>query len=691
MASNDWYNAVANPTLYIKNLDISYKINRRWHHAVRDFQLEVEAGQIIGIVGESGSGKSTVLRAIVRYLGKKGRISGGQVYLNGDELTTKTRRQMRFIWNSRIHMVPQNPFVAMNPSIRVGEQLAEVIRIHSGKRNVRQQVFQALEQVRLADPQAISQRYPHELSGGMQQRVMLAMAFSTSPQLLLLDEPTTALDVTTEATILDLIRDLVLTTQAGAIYVTHNLGVVAQLCERVTVMYAGEIMENASVADLYQNPLHPYTIGLLACVPRFGQSKREAALRTIPGRPPAIHKIPSGCVFAERCPVAIDHCFKERPTLETTPDGQQIRCHRWREIADGKLVVKQAYETGLPAIDNLETETLVKIEDLSKHFEVPRGLSEFVQRRPAQSVKAVDGVNLSIQKGRTLGLVGESGSGKTTLARVIMGLTDRTQGKIELLGVDIPNTVHQRHPKTLRQLQMVFQNPQASLNPYLSVGQAIRRPLIKLGKLKPHQAEYEMRRLLKAVNLDESYIHRYPSELSGGEKQRVAIARAFASQPELIVCDEPVSALDVSVQAAVLNLLARLQEANDTSYLFISHDLAVVSYLADYLAVMYLGELFEVGYGSDLSVPPYHPYTEALVSAIPVPDPNHQNDVIRLNQDIPSPRNLPSGCRFHTRCPRFIGDICRQEIPPWRDDGDGHWIKCHHTIADLAVLQTQEK
>lgn len=690
MASNDWYNAVTNPTLYIKNLDISYKINRRWHSAVRDFQLEVGAGQIIGIVGESGSGKSTVLRAIVRYLGKKGRISGGQIYLNGDELTTKTRRQMRLIWNSRIHMVPQNPFVAMNPSIRVGEQLAEVIRIHSGK-HVRQQVFQALEQVRLADPQAISQRYPHELSGGMQQRVMLAMAFSTSPQLLLLDEPTTALDVTTEATILDLIRDLVVTTQAGAIYVTHNLGVVAQLCERVTVMYAGEIMENASVADLYQNPLHPYTIGLLACVPRFGQSKREAALRTIPGRPPAIHKTPSGCVFAERCPVAIDRCFIEHPTLETTPNGQQIRCHRWREIADGNLVVKQAYETGLPTIDNLETEALVKIEDLSKHFEVPRGLNEFVQRRPAQSVKAVDRVNLSIQKGRTLGLVGESGSGKTTLARVIMGLTGRTQGKIELLGIDIPNTIHQRHPKILRQLQMVFQNPQASLNPYLSVGQAIRRPLIKLGKLKSHQADYEIRRLLKAVNLDESYIHRYPSELSGGEKQRVAIARAFASQPELIVCDEPVSALDVSVQAAVLNLLARLQEANDTSYLFISHDLAVVSYLADYLAVMYLGELFEVGYGSDLSTPPYHPYTEALVSAIPVPDPTHQSDVIRLNQDIPSPRNLPSGCRFHTRCPRFIGDICRQEIPPWRDDGDGHWIKCHHTIADLAMLQIQEK
>lgn len=689
MASKDWYNVVADSILHIEDLEISYQIGRRWHRAVRDFQLEVASGQIVGIVGESGSGKSTVLKAIVRYLGKKGRISQGQIHLNGDELATRTRRQMRAIWNSRVHMVPQNPFVAMNPSIRIGEQLAEVIRIHSHQRNVWPQVYNALEMVRLADPASISQRYPHELSGGMQQRVMLAMAFSTSPQLLLLDEPTTALDVTTEATILDLIRDLIDTTQAGAIYVTHNLGVVAQLCERVTVMYAGEVMENATVADLYHRPLHPYTIGLLACVPRFGQSKRDAALRTIPGRPPAISKIPTGCVFAERCPVALVHCFAVHPTLETAPNGQQVRCHRWQEIADGSLVVQQAYETGLPPIDAVETSPLVTIENLTKHFEIPRGLVEFIQRKPAQSIKAVDGVNLSIQKGRTLGLVGESGSGKTTLSRVIMGLTDRTAGKIELLGIDIPNTVRQRDKKILRQLQMVFQNPQASLNPYLSVGQTIRRPLQKLAGMKASQANAEVRRLLQAVNLDESYAHRYPAELSGGEKQRVAIARAFASNPELIVCDEPVSALDVSVQAAVLNLLARLQEANHTSYLFISHDLSVVSYLADYLAVMYLGELFEVGYGSDLSTPPYHPYTEALVSAIPVPDPAHHNDMIRLNQDIPSPRNLPTGCRFHTRCPRFIGDICVQENPPWRDDGNGHWIKCHHTLEELTDMQTQ--
>jgi peptide/nickel transport system ATP-binding protein len=490
--------------------------------------------------------------------------------------------------------------------------------------------------------------------------------------------------------ILDLVRDLIHDEGAGALYVTHNLGVVAQLCERVVVMYAGEIMEDAPAADLFSRPLHPYTAGLLSSVPRLGQTKHNAALQTIPGRPPLLADLPPGCVFAPRCPLAIERC-RTRPPLDTPENGHRVRCHRWQEIASGAIRLANAQQTGVEAASSatLERESLLKVEGLTKHFPVSPTLGELIRRIPPAPVRAVDGVNLGIQKGRTLGLVGESGSGKTTLARLIIGLEDRNAGTIDLMGVEIKGDVRERGKDVLAQLQMVFQNPQDSLNPYLTVGQAIRRPLLRLAGLSRAQADQEMLRLLQAVNLRPEYAHRYPGELSGGEKQRVAIARAFASNPALIICDEPVSALDVSVQAAVLNLLARLQDERDTSYLFISHDLAVVGYLADYLAVMYLGELFEVGYGHDLFQPPYHPYTEALVSAIPVIDPQRRNRRVRLTDDLPNPREMPTGCRFHTRCPRKIGAICEQEEPPWRDDGGGHFIRCHIPVDELTALQQE--
>ncbi|MBZ0309627.1 MAG: ABC transporter ATP-binding protein [Anaerolineae bacterium] len=342
----------------------------------------------------------------------------------------------------------------------------------------------------------------------------------------------------------------------------------------------------------------------------------------------------------------------------------------------------------MQTVERLERESLLKAENLTKHFEVRRSLSELLQGKKPVPLRAVDGVHLGVQTGRTLGLVGESGSGKTTLSRLIIGLTDPTDGHIELKEVKIQDTVRERRPDVLAQLQMVFQNPQNSLNPYLPVGQQIRRPLMKLTSMKREEADQEVFRLLRAVNLREEYAARFPGELSGGEKQRVAIARAFASNPALIICDEPVSALDVSVQAAVLNLLARLQEERDTAYIFISHDLAVVGYLADYIAVMYLGQLFEVGYGHDLFQPPYHPYTEALISAIPVPDPTHESQSIRLQGEIPSPRHLPTGCRFHTRCPRKIGEICEIQDPPWQDDGEGHLIRCHIPLAELEAMQS---
>ncbi|MCD4686078.1 MAG: dipeptide ABC transporter ATP-binding protein [Anaerolineae bacterium] len=573
----------------------------------------------------------------------------------------------------------------------MGEQVAEILRRHAGmgQQAAREHSIEMLRRVNLADPENILRRYPHELSDGMQQRVVIEMTLSTSPELLVLDEPTTALDVTTEAVILDLVRNLIRDEGAGALYVTHNLGVVAQVCDRVVVLYAGEIMEDAAVVDLFDQPLHPYTLGLLKSVPRLGETKREASLLTISGRPPSLIDLPQGCVFALRCPLAIDVCCT-RPPLEQPAEGRLVRCHCWGEIARGEISLTEKRDTGVEALDYnaLERERLLTVEGLTKHFPIRRTLPEMVRGEPLRPVRAVDDVNLGIQRGRTLGLVGESGSGKTTLARVIIGLEARTDGMVELLGMDIAGDVQARGKDVLAQLQMVFQNPQDSLNPYLTVGQAIRRPLLKLRGMTRVEADAEVQRLLKAVNLRPEYAERYPGELSGGEKQRIAIARAFASDPALIICDEPVSSLDVSVQSAVLNLLARLQEERDTAYLFISHDLAVVGYLADYIAVMYLGKLFEVGYGRDLFRPPFHPYTEALVSAIPVLDPRHQDDTIRLTDDIPSPRNMPTGCRFHTRCPRKLGAICEQEEPSWRDDGNGHFVRCHIPLADLTAAQS---
>lgn len=679
--------------LRVSDLSISYAVEEGWLPAVRGFQMALDAGQIYGIVGESGSGKSTVARGVMHYLPPNGRIEpGAAVSMLGEDLAGKSRQTMRHVWGSSMALIPQNPRDALNPSIHIGEQVAEALRQHSdlSRDEINARVEEALARVNLPDPAQIMCRYPHELSGGQQQRVMIAMGLITSPQLLLLDEPTTSLDVTTEAVILDLVRGLISEEDTAAIYVTHNMGVVAQLCERVTVLYAGEIMEDAAVDELFDRPLHPYTIGLLDSIPRVGQTKRKQALRTIPGRPPSLSELPQGCVFEPRCPLAIEVC-KTKPPLEVPAAGRLVRCHRWQEIAEGAINADTLYTETTEAIaaDNLaeDRERLLTVTDLTKYFPARRSLGEVLRREKPSPVRAVEHVDLGVQQGRTYGLVGESGSGKTTLARVIIGLTERTSGQIELLGMDIQGDIRKRTRKELAALQMVFQNPQNTLNPYLTVGQAIRRPLMKLAGMGRARADEEVQRLLKAVNLRSEYARRYPGELSGGEKQRVAIARAFASDPALVLCDEPVTSLDVSVQAAVLNLLAHLQETGGASYLFISHDLAVVGYLADYIAVMYLGHLFEVGYARDLFDPPMHPYTEALVSAIPVANPRHGEAAVRLEGSIPSPRDVPSGCPFHTRCPRKIGAICEEEEPPWRAVGEEHHIYCHIPVDELAAVQ----
>ncbi len=694
------------PLLDVEGLTISYRVGKTWLPAVRDFRLQLGAGEIIGLVGESGCGKSTVALALMHYLAGNGRVeSGGKLHFAGEDLLAKSNADMRRLWAKRIKFVPQNASAALNPSIRIGKQVMEVLKASDGIEGAAayESMIDMFHHVNLVDPERVAERYPHELSGGMQQRVTIAMALISNPELLIMDEPTTGLDVTTEAVILELVRDLIAQRDTGVIYITHNLGVVAQLCQRVLVLYAGEIMEEADVQALFEEPHHPYTLGLIGSVPKPGESKHTVRLQSISGNPPSLRRLPGGCVFAERCPLVVDLCRSDKPPLESLPGDRLVRCHRWEDV---DAVVQPpskslpiAMEGDLPTplsevaplsngLGRASPITLMRVTDLQKQFPVAPTAREALRRIKPTPIRAVDGVDLQLRAGQTLGLVGESGSGKTTLARVIIGLQERSGGKLELLGMDVRNSVRERSEDVLSKLQMIFQNPQNSLNPYLSVRQAIVRPLIKLRGMAPAAADAEALTLLERVNLRAEYADRYPDELSGGEKQRVAIARAFASEPDLIICDEPVSALDVSVQAAVLNLLAQLQEEHDSAYLFISHNLSVVGYLADAIAVMYLGQLVEVGEARELFQPPYHPYTEALVSALPVADPTHKTERILLSDNLPSAQNLPSGCRFHTRCPRKIGAVCETDAPPWREGEAGHRIRCHIPLDELEALQS---
>jgi peptide/nickel transport system ATP-binding protein len=600
--------------------------------------------------------------------------------------------ELRHIWGAQLNLVPQDPLSSLNPSLRVGEQIEETLRanLKLGRAAARARARELLTMVRLADPERVAASYPHQISGGMQQRVLIAMALGTEPRLLVLDEPTTGLDVTTEAAVLDLLRDLMRDHHTASLYVTHNLGVVARICHRVAVLYAGELVEDGPTTDLYRQPLHPYTQGLIDSIPRLGTRKAEASLAGLPGQIPPLTDRPAACVYAPRCPLAIAICHEQRPTLDTPAPGRTVRCHRWPEILAGEISARQTVTANAAQAARAAPAVVLKVDDLRVNFPLRRTLPEMVAGRPARAVKAVDGVSLAVRSGQTLGLVGESGSGKSTLARTVMGLIETTSGQIEVLGARLAPGVGQRGREVLRHLQMVAQNPQEALNPYLTVGESLSRPLVILLGRSAAEARAEVARLLQAVRLPESYAGRLPSQLSGGEKQRVAIARAFAANPDVLVADEPVSALDVSVQASILNLLNELQTDNRTAILFISHDIAVVGYLADVVAVLYLGRLMEVAATEVVFQAPHHPYTEALLSAVPVPDPTVTQTEIRLQGEVPSAVDVPAGCPFHTRCPRVLGGprgICATQTPPWRVTPEGKRIFCHIPLEELAAAQ----
>ena len=677
------------PILNVKNLTVAYQHGETWHDAVRDVSLRISSGETLGLVGESGSGKTTLLYGIMRYLPAGGRLQAGTIELCGQDLSALSDSEMRHVWGKQIGTVPQNPQTSLNPTIHVGEQIAETVRHHLSLDvpAARRRVIELLEMVHIADPHRVSKSYPHQISGGMQQRILIAMALSTEPILLVLDEPTTNLDVTTQAEILDLIGEQIQVHKTAAIYVTHNLGVAANICDRIAVMYAGELVEEAPTSRLFEKPLHPYTQGLLDSVPRLGETKSSLRLRAIEGQIPPIDEHPPGCVFAPRCPIAIEICKQHTP-LYVPETGRRTRCHRWEELMLEEVFARQKPASNIQQQDEVtEEDQTLKLENISVHFPVRRSLREALSGSPTKTVKAVDGVNMQMSKRETLGLVGESGSGKTTLARAVMGLVEKTGGEMELLGISLPSRLSERHLDTLRSLQMVFQDSDGALNPYISIGESLRRPLISLAGINRAQADVEVKKLLNAVHLRSSFAQRLPGQLSGGEKQRVAIARAFASNPDLLICDEPVSSLDVSVQASILNLLNDLQLENHSSLLFISHDLAVVGYLADYIFVMYLGQIMQEAQAVDLFDAPYHPYTEALLSAIPVADPQVVQDFIRMEDALPNPTEELTGCPYHTRCQRTLGDVCEQETPPWQEDEDGKRIYCHIPLEELRASQ----
>ena len=669
--------SVAPTALEVDGLDVAYRVRGKDRSVLRGVSFRVEPGESYGLVGESGCGKSTAALAIVRYLPRNGSVTGGSVTIAGEDALSLRGRDLREFHARRVSMVYQNPGSALNPSIRVGAQVAEAFTVLGvGRGEAEERSRDALALVQIADPSSVMGRYPHQLSGGMQQRVVIAMALAKDPALLILDEPTTGLDATVEAEVLELVERLQDELHTSVLFISHNLGVISKMCSRVGVLYAGRLVEEGPVETVLRDPRHPYTVGLLRCIPRGGLRKDTSRLDTIPGFLPSLGAELPGCVFAERCALADARCHEEEPPLDLITPGHESRC--WHHDRAHDLPREEAADVDLPPVDR-EQDALVQLEGLTKVF-----------RQSGHDVHALTDVSLRIWPGETLGLVGESGSGKTTLARTLLGIVPPTAGAASLDGRQLASRYQKRPPADLRALQIVFQNPDSALNRRHSVRRILLRSLKKLAGLSGRAAETRSLELANRVRLTERTLTQKPGQLSGGLKQRVAIARAFAGEPQLVVCDEPTSALDVSVQAAILNLLVELQAETKVSYLFISHDLGVVRYISDRIAVLYLGRLQELGPADVVFGGPHHPYTEALLSAVPTVD-GGGRERIRLDGDIPSASAPPSGCVFHTRCPRKLGAICEEAEPPLVEAEAGHLMRCHIPLEELRRLQVDER
>ena len=668
------------PILEIDNLSISFFTRLGEIPAVMDFSCVVEQGQAMGLVGESGCGKSTVALGVMQDLGVNGKIVGGSIKFKGRELNTMSEEELRHLRGSEIAMIYQEPMASLNPSMKVGKQLMEVPMIHQGSsaKDAWDLAMQVVEDVRLSDPERILNSYPHQLSGGQQQRIVIAMALMSKPSLLILDEPTTALDVTIEAGIVDLVKGLGEKYGTSMLFISHNLGLVLETCNDICVMYSGEAIEAGLIEKVFERMRHPYTQALFRSIPLPGADKNARPLVTIPGNFPLPHERPNGCNFGPRCNYYdAETCGQNEISMLSLADDQNhsSRCARIDQI--------DWLNPPVAAADRQSTQigdVVLIVDKLQKYYEV--AASALFGGGEKRVVKANESISFEARESETLAIVGESGCGKSTLAKVLLGLEEASAGTATLLGKDIQSTlIHDRGVESVSSIQMVFQNPFDTLNPSMTVGRQIIRALevFRVGTNEEDRGK-RMLALLDLVKLPREFALRKPRQLSGGQKQRVGIARAFAGNAQVVVADEPVSALDVSVQAAVTDLLMGLQRKNKTTMLFISHDLSIVRYISDRVMVMYLGHVVEMGSTDQVFSPPYHPYTEALLSAVPIADTSITRKHIVLDGDIPSAMNPPSGCPFQTRCQHkqeVANNLCENELPTMKLMADGHELRCH--------------
>ena len=673
------------PLIQVNNLSIGFTSrDGDTLPILRNIDLSLYRGSTIGLVGESGCGKSTLALAMMGYLKTGLSVLGGSSEFCGQNVFDLDHGALENMRGGKLALIPQNAGQSLTPSMRIGKQINEALALHSAlsKKQWRARTIEVLKQVRLPEPEVLVERYPHELSGGQQQRVAIAMALAGEPEVLLLDEPTTGLDVTTQAHVLELLRTLAQETGTAMVYVSHDLGAIAQVCDTVVVMYAGEIVLSGTAHQVLKHPGHPYARGLLSSIPRL---KAAVIPASMPGQPPAPGGAGDGCAFANRCALTRQRCRDEQPTLEAGAGGEMIRCHFREQI-------KQLPPPNLPKRPDRnyqeDADYLLQLDDVTISYAKPGVIDQVLGRKP-EAPATVDRISLTIRKGETTALVGESGSGKSTILRAIAGLLTPLNGTILFDGSrDLHQSVDNRPRDLLRSIQLIFQNPDQSLNPRHTVAEILAQPLKLYFGLQGQPLRTRMEELLVRVRLRVEYLERLPSQLSGGEKQRVAIARAFAAEPELVLCDEVTSALDVSVQAAVLELLGELQAEQDTTYLFVSHDLAVVRAVADHVAVLYQGRLCETGSAKNVYALPSHPYTEALLGAVLEPDPDMKPKLIA--EDVVELFPPATGCPFQRRCARRVGQICDQKTPTWQLGEQGHAIACHIPLDELYDMQKQK-
>ena len=658
--------------LDIENLAVRFELPTETVRAVSGVSLSVAPSETFALVGESGSGKSVSMLSVMGLLPSPPAVVSGSIRLEGREVLGMPGRQMKRFRGRDVAMVFQEPMSSLNPVHRVGRQIGESLRIHRGvgKAEARRHAVRLLDRVGIPSASTRVDDYPHEFSGGMRQRAMIAMALACEPKLLIADEPTTALDVTVQAQIVDLVRELQAEYRLAVVWITHDLGVVAEIADRVAVMYAGRILETGRASDLYRATRHPYTSGLLRSIPRLDRAV-TTRLAEIPGAPFRVVSELAACPFDDRCPLAGEGCQDALPELDAVgPQGHRSACIHHHHMGPASVLWPEGTAAGEQTPADLADGVVVSVRDLQVHFPIIRGLGPSRKR----AIRAVDGVSLDVVRGRTLGVVGESGCGKTTLGRSLVALVRPTGGTIHINGEPI-NPSSGRHRRVV---QMIFQDPFSAMNPGMRVADVIGEPL-RIHRLADSGAIRDrVGQLLTQVGLSEEAGGRYPHEFSGGQRQRIAVARALAADPEVVVCDEPVSSLDVSVQAQVVNLLADLQARTGMAMVFIAHDLAVVRHVSHEVAVMYLGEIVERAPRDKLYAEPLHPYTKALLEAVPVPEPGDQAARrTRLLGDVPSPADPPSGCRFHTRCPVAVEGLCSTVKPPLEEVAPRRWVSCH--------------